>query len=106
MTDAASPSEVALDLQAQLIDACLDDDVRKVRELVKQHGAVVDEPDAEGRVALLDANADPRRKVQGWSPLDLARRDKREELVKLIIDHLPPEEAEAEAEAEPASDVP
>ena len=63
MTDAASPSEpelteAALDLQAQLIDACLDDDVQKVRELVKQHGAIVDEPDAEGRVALLDAAAE------------------------------------------------
>merc|ERR1719163_116982 len=52
--------------------------------------------------ALLEANADAMHTVQDWSPLDLAKSEGREEIVKLLMEYLPPEAAAAMAAEEKA----
>ncbi|KAL1528445.1 hypothetical protein AB1Y20_009792 [Prymnesium parvum] len=106
----APPDQARDDGATPLYKACQDGGRIDVAKLLLQNGANADQVDKAGMTplwvachqgrtelaaVLLDANADPRRKVQGWSPLDLARRDKREELIKLILSHLPASEAEA-----------
>eukprot|EP00966_Prymnesium_polylepis_P173176 4005507-Prymnesium_polylepis.1 len=106
----APPDQARDDGATPLYKACQDGGRLDIAKLLLKNGANADQIDSAGMTPLwvachqgktelagllLDANADPTRKVQGWSPLDLARRDKKEELIKLIIDHLPPAEAEA-----------
>ena len=94
----AAPDQACEDGSTPLYMACKVGRPDTVRLLLKS-GAVADQLDSAGMTPLwvachqgktelaellLDAKADPTRKVQGWSPHDLARKDKREELVKLM----------------------
>ena len=86
-----------------LYKACQDGNLEIVRLLLKQ-GAKVDQMDSNSMTALwvachqgrtdlarvlLEAKADPQRKVQDWSPIMLAERENRTELVELLRSHLP-----------------
>ena len=96
----APPDQAREDGATPLYKACQDVGRLDIARLLLKSGAVADQVDSAGMTPLwvachqgktelaellLDAKADPTRKVQGWSPLDLARKDKREELVKLIL---------------------
>jgi len=52
---------------------------------------------------LLDAGADAAHRVQGWSALDLARREKHAEIVKLLEARLPESERNKPSPAEQAA---
>ncbi|KAL3903174.1 MAG: hypothetical protein SGPRY_011784 [Prymnesium sp.] len=110
----APPDQPRDDGATPLYKACQDGGKLDIARLLLKHGAKADQIDTAGMTPLwvachqgktelagllLDANADPKRRVQGWSPLDLARRDKRQDLIKIILDHMPPEEAQARAPA-------
>ena len=102
----APPDQARDDGATPLYKACQDANRLDIARLLLKSGAVADQVDQAGMTPLwvachqgktelatllLDNNADPSRKVQGWSPLDLARKDKREDLVKLILgQRLPP----------------
>ena len=105
----APPDQPRDDGATPLYKACQEGGRLDIAKLLLKHGAKADQVDAAGMTplwvachqgktdlagVLLDANADPMRKVQGWSPLELARRNKNTELEKLILDHLPAAERE------------
>jgi vacuolar protein 8 len=86
-----------------LYKACQDGKLDIVKLLMK-HGAKVDQIDANQMTALwvachqghielakvlLEAKADPTFKVQEWTPIMLAKREQRNELVELLLKHAP-----------------
>ena len=102
-----------------LYKACQDGNLEIVR-LLLQHGAVVDQIDSNSMTALwvachqghldlakvlLEAKADPTRKVQEWSPIMLAERESRTELIDLLKKHMPESEVAAAAQAAPGTDA-
>ena len=112
---AGPPADAARDDGATpLYKACQDGGRTDIVLMLLSAGAQVDQMDNAGMTplwvachqgkpvlvrALLDAKADPMRKVQGWGPLDLAKSEGREEIVQLLIEYLPPEAAAAVAAA-------
>ena len=113
LLDSGAPADAARDDGATpLYKACQDGGRTDIVLMLLAAGAQVDQMDQAGMTplwvachqgkpalvrALLDAKADPMRKVQGWGPLDLARSEGREEIAQLLIEYLPPEAAAAVA---------
>ncbi len=92
-----------------LYKACQDGHLNNVQLLLK-HGAKVDQKDPngmtplwvachQGRVELveilLEAGADPSLKVSMWSPIMLAERDGRADLIALLRKYLPEKSGDA-----------
>ena len=115
LLESGAPADAARDDGATpLYKACQDGGRTDIVLMLLSAGAQVDQMDNAGMTplwvachqgkpvlvrALLDAKADPMRKVQGWGPLDLAKSEGREEIVQLLIEYLPPEAAAAVAAA-------
>ena len=115
LLDSGAPADAARDDGATpLYKACQDGGRTDIVLMLLSAGAQVDQMDNAGMTplwvachqgkpvlvrALLDAKADPMRKVQGWGPLDLAKSEGREEIAQLLIEYLPPEAAAAVAAA-------
>ena len=115
LLESGAPADAARDDGATpLYKACQDGGRTDIVLMLLSAGAQVDQMDNAGMTplwvachqgkpvlvrALLDAKADPMRKVQGWGPLDLAKSEGREEIVQLLVEYLPPEAAAAVAAA-------
>ena len=90
-----------------LYKACQDGGKPEVARMLIKAGAQVNRTDPSGMTplwlachlgradlveVLLEAGADPSLRVQGWSPLDLSRREGHEQIVKMLLAKLPAEE--------------
>ena len=100
LLDSGAPADAARDDGATpLYKACQDGGRTDIVLMLLAAGAQVDQMDQAGMTplwvachqgkpalvrALLDAKADPMRKVQGWGPLDLARSEGREEIAQTV----------------------
>lgn len=100
LLDAGAPVDQARDDGATpLYKACQDGGSMEIAEMLIKAGASVNKPDPSGMTPLwlaihqgrpklvkylLDANADPTHRVQGWSVLELAKREGHDEIAALL----------------------
>jgi len=108
LIDAGAPVDAARDDGATpLYKACQDGGKPEIARMLAKAGAQVNKTDAAGMTplwlavhqgsaklvgVLLDAGADPLHRVQGWSALDLARREGHGEISTLLMAKLPESE--------------